>query len=150
MTPDHPECSIARSLEYLQDRWALLIVRNALVGTTRFSEFRDELDISTDLLTRRLTTLVEGGVLEKRPYQEGGSRMRFSYHLTPAGRDLLVTLGALQQWGDRQCPPQEGPSALRRSRVTGRPLRVAYVDDGGTPVDLADVEMVYTRPPDHV
>lgn len=141
-------CSIARSLEYLKDRWTFLIVRNALAGTTRFSDFRDGLGISTDLLSRRLATLVDGGILEKRSYQEAGSRARFSYHLTPAGRELLVALGALQQWGDRYCPPQDGPSTLRRSRSTGRPLRVAYVDDGGVPVDLEDVQMVYTRPPD--
>ncbi|MEW2546630.1 helix-turn-helix domain-containing protein [Streptomyces sp. NPDC047002] len=147
ITPDHPVCSIARSLEYLKDRWTFLIVRNALSGTVRFSDFRDELGISTDLLTRRLAALVDGGILEKRSYQEAGSRARLSYHLTPAGGELLVALGALQQWGDRHCPPQGGPSALRRSRSTGGTLRVAYVDEEGAAVDLADVRMVLVRPP---
>lgn len=146
MTPDSPACSIARSLEYLQDRWTFLVVRNALAGMTRFSEFRDSLAISTDLLSRRLATLVDGGILEKRSYREAGSRTRFSYHLTPVGEELLITFGALQQWGDQNCPPQEGPSALRRSRSTGRPLRIAYVDEEGVPVGLQDVEMIYTRP----
>jgi DNA-binding HxlR family transcriptional regulator len=146
MTLDHPVCSVARSMEYLKDRWAFLIVRDALSGASRFSDFRDGLGISTDLLTRRLATLVDGGILEKRSYREAGSRTRLSYHLTPAGTELLVVLGALQQWGDRHCPPKDGPSALRRSRSTGRPLHIAYVDELGSPVDLADVEMVYTRP----
>lgn len=142
ITPDQPVCSIERSLALLGDRWTLLVIREAMAGVTRFSDFRDALGIATDLLTQRLAALVEGGVMERRAYQEPGRRARFDYHLTPAGRELLVVLGAIQQWGDRHRPPVSGPSALRRSRRTLRPLGVAFVDDHGEAVELEDVEFV--------
>jgi DNA-binding HxlR family transcriptional regulator len=142
ITADRPRCSIERSLALLGDRWTLLVIRESMAGATRFSEFREALGIATDLLTQRLGALVDAGVMERRSYQEPGRRARFDYHLTSAGRDLTVVLGALQQWGDRHRPPAGGPSALRRSRTTLQPLDVAFVDGGGKAVDLADVEFV--------
>ncbi|MFC9080821.1 winged helix-turn-helix transcriptional regulator [Streptomyces sp. NPDC057062] len=135
-----------RTLEFVGDRWAMLIVRNALLGATRFSDFQEKLGIATDLLSGRLAKLIEGGILERRSYREPGSRSRPSYHLTPAGKELLIAFGALQQWGDRNCPPSDGPAAIRRSRSTGRSLVIGYYDDKGEPTDLDDVEVVYKRP----
>lgn len=137
-------CSIARSLEVVGARWTLLIMREALAGRTRFAEFRDILGIAPDVLSERLATLVEYGVMTKQPYQEPGSRARFSYHLTPAGRDLLVVVGALQQWGDQHLPRPEGPTAERRSRDGDRPLHVAFVDPDGNEVGLDNVTLVRT------
>ncbi|HJP73801.1 MAG TPA: helix-turn-helix domain-containing protein [Pseudonocardiaceae bacterium] len=137
-------CSIARSLEVVGARWTLLIMREALAGRTRFAEFRDVLGIAPDVLSERLATLVEYGVMTKQPYQEPGSRARFSYHLTPAGRDLLVVVGALQQWGDQHLPRPEGPTIQRRSRDGDRPLHVAFVDPDGNEVGLEDVTLVRT------
>src|ERR1700749_1051209 len=97
--PDSP-CSIARSLGVLGERWTLLILREAWLGTDRFSQFREALGVAADVLSQRLSTLVEHGVMEKVPYQEPGERARASYRLTPAGEELMVVLGALQQWGD--------------------------------------------------
>ncbi|GGT02940.1 HxlR family transcriptional regulator [Streptomyces chromofuscus] len=125
----------------LGDRWSLLIVRESLNGATRFSDFRDRLRVASDVLTQRLGVLVEGGVLDKRPYREAGSRSRMAYHLTPAGRELMVVFGALQQWGDAHCPHPDGPLVRRGSRTSGRPLRVAFVDDDGQETPLADVDL---------
>ncbi len=67
-------CSIARSLEVLGDAWTLLIVREAmLAGSTRFQEFRDALGIAPNILTKRLTFLVDEGLMERRGYREPGS-----------------------------------------------------------------------------
>jgi DNA-binding HxlR family transcriptional regulator len=139
-----PACSIARSLEVLGERWTFLIAREALAGVTRFADFRASLGIAPDVLTERLGTLVAAGVLEKRPYQEPGARARFSYHLTPAGDDLRVVLGALQQWGDAYCPRAEGPTVVRRTVDGDRPVRVAFVDDTDSAVEAADVAFVRT------
>jgi DNA-binding HxlR family transcriptional regulator len=147
LDPDQPRCSISRSLELLGERWTFLILREALAGTTRFSDFRASLGIATDLLAQRLATLVDAGVMEKHLYKEPGSRTRHEYHLTPAGHELRIVLGALQQWGDRHHPPAGGPSAVRRSRATGRPLGVAFVDETGQAVDVGDVEFVITPVP---
>ncbi|HEY3843937.1 MAG TPA: helix-turn-helix domain-containing protein [Acidimicrobiales bacterium] len=140
-----PYCSIARSLGVLGERWTFLVLREAFWGVTRFAQFREQLGIAPDVLTDRLATLVEFGVLARRPYQEPGTRVREEYLLTPAGRELQVVLGALQQWGDEHLPRVDGPSVVRRHRHTGRPLRVGYVDEDGRAVDPADVTMVPTK-----
>jgi DNA-binding HxlR family transcriptional regulator len=137
-------CSIARSLEVLGERWTFLILREAFSGVTRFADFRAALGIAPDVLSDRLSTLVESGILTKQPYREPGARSRFSYHLTPAGHELLVVLGALQQWGDDHLPNPGGPTIVRRSRRTGRSLRVDFVDDNGRKVRYKDVEFVRT------
>jgi DNA-binding HxlR family transcriptional regulator len=136
-------CSIARSLEVLGERWTFLVVREALTGTTRFADFRATLGVAPDILTNRLNTLVAAGVLEKRPYQEEGKRARHEYHLTKAGWDLRVVLGALQQWGDEHVPYSPGPTVERRS-ADDRPLHVGFVDDDGREVPLPDVRFVRT------
>jgi DNA-binding HxlR family transcriptional regulator len=137
-------CSIARSLTVLGERWTFLVLREAFLGTTRFADFRDHLGVAPDVLSDRLSTLVEAGVLEKRPYQEAGARARFSYHLTPTGEELRVVLGALQQWGDVHLPQRSGPSYLRRSANDDRPLHVAFVDDSGQAVPPDQVTFVKT------
>ena len=139
-----PPCSIARSLEVVGARWTLLILREAFAGRTRFAEFRTALGIAPDVLSERLATLVEYGVLRKEPYQEPGTRARYSYHLTDTGRELWVVLGALQQWGDDHLPRTVGPTVERRSRSSQLPLRVGFVDPNGAEVDLDDVQMLPT------
>jgi DNA-binding HxlR family transcriptional regulator len=138
-----PRCSIARSLQVLGERWTLLIIRDAHAGLTRFADFRDSLGVASDLLTNRLNTLVEAGVMERRPYQEPGARVRHSYHLSPAGEELMTVLASLQQWGDANRPHEAGPSMVRRSRSSGRPVRVAFVDDAGTLVPPEGVDFVF-------
>jgi DNA-binding HxlR family transcriptional regulator len=135
-------CSIARSLGVLGERWTFLILREAFSGATKFAEFRDRLGVAPDVLSDRLSTLVEYGVMEREPYQEPGARPRFAYRLTPAGTELRVVLSALQQWGDKYLPRPEGPSVLRRIRGTDLPVHVGYVDDQGDEIALADVAMI--------
>jgi DNA-binding HxlR family transcriptional regulator len=135
-----PVCSIARTLDVVGDKWSLLILREAaLQHVTRFADFRRNLGIAPDILTSRLNGLVDEGVLTKKPYREPGSRTRFSYHLTPAGEQLRLILAALQQWGDDNRAPAQGPSSLRRSLDQGRPVRVAFIDDNCAVVRPEDV-----------
>lgn len=115
-------------------------MRDALKGSTRYSEFRDALRVPTDVLSARLATLVEHGILEKRPYTEAGSRERYSYHLTEAGQGLLVVIAALVQWGDDYRPsPRDRASELREAG-SGERVRLAYVRGDGAMTD--DVELV--------
>ena len=138
-------CSIARSLEVLGERWTFLVLREAMAGTSRFADFRGALGVAPDVLSDRLATLVEAGVLEKRPYREPGARARDSYHLTPAGRELQVVLGALQQWGDVHLPWPEGPTVLRCG-PDGAPLHVGFVDGQGDEVDDVTFERTAAYP----
>lgn len=102
-------CPIARTLDVIGDRWTLLIVRDALAGSTRFTQFRDSLGIPRDVLSMRLDALVTGGVLDRRTVQREGERARDEYFLTDAGRELIVVLGALGAWGVRNRPWDEPP-----------------------------------------
>ena len=141
--PNDP-CAITRSLGVLGERWTLLILREAITGATRFSEFRDTLKVAPDLLTDRLNTLVAHGVMHKAPYQEPGSRARDSYVLTPAGKELQVLLAALQQWGDEHLPWAEGPSILRRTKGDNRPVHIGFIDENGQEVSPENVTQVRT------
>ncbi|BBX64270.1 HxlR family transcriptional regulator [Mycobacterium saskatchewanense] len=139
---DEVVCSVERAVHVLGARWTPLILRELYYGCTRFDEIRQRLGIATNLLTTRLGDLVESGVIERLPYKDGHARTRHEYHLTAAGRETLLILGALQQWGDRHQPRTKGPSVLRRHRDGGGQLHVAFVDDDGREVALQDVEMV--------
>jgi len=137
-------CSIARSLGVLGERWTFLILREAFLGATKFAEFRDGLGVAPDVLSDRLATLVEYGIMAREPYREPGARSRSAYLLTPAGQELQVVLAALQQWGDEHLPRHGGPSMLRRVRDTDRPVHVGYVDENGQEVAPADFAMIPT------
>ena len=125
---DQPRCQVARTLNVVGEKWSLLIVRNALRGQTRFSEFRDQLGIPTDILTSRLATLVAGGILEKRSYREEGSRERFSYHLTESGRALNIVIAAMIQWGDSYNPSPLGPASIVVDSANRDRLELEFVD----------------------
>jgi DNA-binding HxlR family transcriptional regulator len=137
-------CAIARSLAVLGERWTMLILREAFSGTARFADFRDNLGVASDVLTDRLTTLVEHGVLTKEPYREPGERTRYAYRLTPAGAELRVILGALQQWGDKHLPWHDGPTVIRRDCRNDRPIHVGYIDDRGREVAAGNVNWIRT------
>jgi DNA-binding HxlR family transcriptional regulator len=137
-------CAIARTLDVLKDPWCFLILRDALSGVTRFADFRAHLRIATDVLTIRLNALVRAGVLRREQYQEPGSRARTSYHLTEAGAELKVVIGALQQWGDAHLPVSCGPTIERRDHRTGEQVEVAFVDAKGRRIELDDAEFIRT------
>ena len=136
-------CSVSRSLAVLGERWTLLIVRDALAGLTRFEAFRESLRIGADVLTERLGTLVDAGVLAKVAYQEPGRRAHHEYHLTEAGRQLHVVIGGLQLWGDANLPRPSGPSTQRLDRRTGKPVRVAFVDEDGHQLTDEKIDVVH-------
>lgn len=94
------KCGAARTIELLGDKWMLLIVREAFFGVFRYDDILNDLGIPRSVLTQRLKRLVELQVLERKPYQEAGARMRNGYVLTEKGRDLGLTLLALMQWSD--------------------------------------------------
>jgi DNA-binding HxlR family transcriptional regulator len=103
-------CSIARALEVIGERWTLLILRDAVLGLTRFEEFQDSLGIASNVLTNRLKLLCEQGVLERRPDEQRPGRPK--YVLTDKGREVAPALITLMKWGDRHYPTPNGPPRL--------------------------------------
>lgn len=100
-------CSLARSLEVMGDWWTPLIVRDVYLGVDRFGDLVEDLGISRNLLTARLASLTENGILTRVRYSERPPRDR--YVLTEAGNDLVPVMIALTAWGDRWRAPAEGP-----------------------------------------
>jgi DNA-binding HxlR family transcriptional regulator len=133
---------VARSLEVLGEKWTLLVVREAFFGVTRFADFRARLGVAPDVLTARLETLVEGGVLERRPYRAEGQRQREEYVLTEAGAELKTVLAAFVAWGDVHRPSGFGPSISYVDRDTEAPVRLAFVADDGRELAPEDVAVV--------
>jgi DNA-binding HxlR family transcriptional regulator len=112
-------CSIARTLEIVGERWALLVLREAMLGNGRFAGILDATGAPRAVLTHRLNALVEQGILERRSYQLPGQRVRWEYKPTAAGRDLQPVLTALMDWGDRHLAGPAGPPAITRHRDCG-------------------------------
>lgn len=101
------ECSVARTLDAIGDRWSLLIIRDAFYGIRRFDDFQRDLGVARNILTDRLNKLVAKGVLERRQYEERPPR--FEYRLTDRGRDLLGVVLVMMRWGDRWTGTGEAP-----------------------------------------
>jgi DNA-binding HxlR family transcriptional regulator len=118
-------CPIARSLERVGEWWSMLIMRDALNGLSRFDEFQDNLGIAPNMLTRRLTGLVEAGLLERRRYSQRPPRDE--YIPTARGRDLQPVLIALLAWGNKHFAP-EGVSVQVIDAKTGAAAEPILVD----------------------
>ena len=116
-TYDGQNCSIAKSLELIGERWTMLIVREVFLGNRRFDTIAARLDIARNVLTARLTRLVEEGVLTKVRYQERPER--FEYRLTEKGIDLWPVIVSLLQFGDRYYAPDGPPVVLRHKDCGG-------------------------------
>ena len=110
-------CSVARTLEVVGERWSLLVIRDAFLGIRRFDEFQRRLGISRNVLAARLSHLVELGVLQRVQYSERPPRSE--YRLTQRGLDLLPVIMAMHDFGDRHAPPPNGPARLFRHRDCG-------------------------------
>lgn len=93
-------CPLARALELVGERWTLLILRDLFMGVHRFTDLLGHLDIPRAVLSARLASLVEHGLVERRPSGR--------YHLTAAGRELWPVVHGLMEWGDRRVPAPGG------------------------------------------
>jgi DNA-binding HxlR family transcriptional regulator len=119
------QCPIARSLECVGEWWSMLILRDALRGARRFDEFQKSLSIAPNMLTRRLSSLVESGLLERRRYSERPPR--YEYVPTECARDFRPVLWMLLSWGNKHFAP-EGPSLLIVDAKTGASADPVLVD----------------------
>jgi DNA-binding HxlR family transcriptional regulator len=103
-------CSIARTLDVVGEKWALLAVREVFLGNRRFDEIVRRTGAPRDTMAARLRTLVGAGILERRQYSEHPAR--FEYRLTSAGRDLYPVILTLMRWGDRYLADGDGPPLM--------------------------------------
>ena len=141
------ECPIEKTMALLGTKSAMLIMREAYYGTTRFEDFWRRVGITKAAAAARLTELVDAGLLQRRPYKEPGQRSRDEYALTDAGLDFMPVVWAMFEWGRRHLP------------YTAR-LRLAHGGDCGAqatveircerghqvPPDELAVQLVRSRP----
>ena len=132
------DCSIARALEVVGERWTLLIVRDAFLGLRRFDQFQESLGIARNVLTDRLNRLVEAGILDRVRYSERPER--YEYRLTAKGRDLSIALAGLRQWGDEYL--SETPPRIARRKSDKRRVIAAFVPEGSEVVRADEIESV--------
>ena len=131
-------CSIARALELVGDRWTLLVVRDLVLGLSRYDELLNSLGIASNVLADRLNRLVAEEIVERVRYSERPER--FEYRLTTKGRELGVALLALMQWGDRYL--SDKPPRIARRRSDRAPASVRVVARDGLVVAPDDLELV--------
>lgn len=111
------DCSVARVLEVVGERWTLLIVTDALRGARRFHDFLESMGIARNVLSARLYALVDNGVMTRVRYQH--SPPRYEYLLTDKGRELALVVIPLMQWGDRYLCGPDGPPVVTEHRGCG-------------------------------
>lgn len=134
-------CPIARSLNEIGDWWTLLIVRDAVRGSRRFSDFQKSLGLARNILSVRLKQMVANGLLELKPVEAGG--LRSEYHLTEKGKRLRLVIAALRQWGEDNLFDGDPPSSAMVETATGRPIgRLGLTSEDGRTLRLDEVSIV--------
>ena len=119
------ECPLSTALGHVGEWWTLLILHDVFDGFRRFDQFQANLGISSSMLTGRLKTLVDNGLLERVPYQD--RPVRYEYRLTELGRSLRPVVVALAAWGNSRLDPS-GRSMILVDAETGEEAEPVLVD----------------------
>jgi DNA-binding HxlR family transcriptional regulator len=124
-------CSVARTLEVIGERWTILVLREVFNGVRRFDDIQRHLGIPRPILSDRLRRLIDEGVVRRAEYREPGRRAHHEYRLTEQGLDLQTVLLALMEWGDRHPAGAGGPARVVRHRGCGERVHVELVCAAG-------------------
>ena len=133
VTAQPRECSIARTLEIVGEKWALLVVREVFLGNRRFDEMVRAIGAPRDTLAARLRSLVGAGILERRQYSERPAR--FEYRLTEAGLDLYPVILTLMRWGDKHLAGEDGPPMVLEHSCGHRLVAKVVCEACGEPAE---------------
>ena len=143
--PDHRkailvDCALPRALEAVGERWSFLILRAAFNGLAHFEEFQSTLGIARNILSNRLTRLVEHEILAREP--DPTDRRRVAYRLTDKGRALLPALIALRQWGEVWIAGVPSNPVLVDTRNRRPVAAMAVMAADGRPLALNELEWI--------
>ncbi len=134
------DCSVAQCVEVTGEWWSMLIVRDALLGVTRFDVFQKRLGVARNVLQQRLERLIESGVMEKSMYSEHPPR--YDYRLTEKGRDLWPIINAMRQWGDQYSAPQGPPVRLVHRSCGNEAMGIVVCSECGEVMNSSNVKIV--------
>ena len=115
---EEEQCSVARTVAVIGDRWTLLVLRDCFLRVRRFDDFQARLGVTRHVLADRLKKLVRYGVLRRVPYQERPKR--YEYILTQKGLDLHPVMMAIVHWGDLHMIDERGRPRLHQPKVCGK------------------------------
>jgi DNA-binding HxlR family transcriptional regulator len=118
---ENADCPIARSVDAIGDCWSMLIIRDAMVGLRRFSEFQKSLGLAKNILSVRLRALVANGILKTEPASDGSAYRE--YVLTPKGRGVFPVIVALRQWSEEFAFAPDELTNILVDRKTGERVR---------------------------
>ena len=134
------DCSMARSVAVIGDRWTLMLLRDLFLGVRRFEDFERRLEISRSIIAERLKLLVDEGVLRREAYQD--HPVRHEYRLTDKGLALHPVVMAIVHWGDAHYAGDAGPPLIHRHKACGCDFRpVLSCSECGGAVTARDVEV---------
>lgn len=140
-TFDHMNCSLAQTLNVIGERWTLLILRDAFFGVKRFGEFEHNLGIAKNILSARLTMLIDEGIMERRISPEA---THAHYLLTEQGLDLQPILLSMTHWGDQHRPDPHGDRLVFVELESGRPIRrMAVISEDGRTLHVRDIRATW-------
>jgi DNA-binding HxlR family transcriptional regulator len=143
---DQQDCSVAQALSIVGDRWTMLILRDAFMRVRRFEDFLESTGAPRPVLSERLKTLVDNGVLEKRQYSDRPDR--FEYRLTEMGRDLWPVVISLLRWGDKWLTAEDGAPVEVRHKACGHAIHPELAcPDCGEWLTATDMEARYRQEP---
>lgn len=126
-------CSVARTLDVVGEKWTFQVLREVFLGVRRFEDMHLHAGIPRQVLSKRLATLVDAGLLVRVPYRTDGARERHEYRLTEAGAGLRAPLMALMAWGDEHLADPEGPSVQVVHRGCGERVELVARCTAGHP-----------------
>lgn len=135
------DCPIERTMAFLGTKSAMLIMREAFYGTTRFDDFRRRVGITKAAAAARLNDLVAAGLLQRRPYREPGQRSRDEYVLTRSGIDFMPVVWAMFEWGQRHLPDPVPLRLAHRECGADVAVRMRCADGHDVPADELVVEL---------
>ncbi|ANU06406.1 winged helix-turn-helix transcriptional regulator [Paraurantiacibacter namhicola] len=132
------DCGLPTALDVIGDKWSFLVLRACYNGFLHFEDFQAQLGIARNILSSRLTKLVDAGILERQPCES--DKRRIEYRLTRKGLDLLPAMVALRQWGEKYGGPVL-PNPVLVDKQSGQPLApVVMRSADGRELDYEDLD----------
>ena len=143
---DRQLCPVVQAMSQVGDKWTLLLLRESYLGFRRFDQFQKNLGISKSVLTQKLKSMVETGLLEKKKYQVENARARYEYHLTDKGRDFSKVIISLLEWGNKYLKDNTKPTLAIVEKKSLTPIKMTPVTHDGKSINWSDLKLMVTNP----
>lgn len=135
------QCPVMKTISTVGDRWILLILRECFLGFKKFDDFHENLGVSTSVLSRKLNTMIDRGLLYKKQYKNEGRRSRLEYRLTGRGWDLIKVVIALMEWGNEHLVEKGETTMDISERSTDQDTKLQLINEDGGRTDWYELKL---------